>query len=178
MRKFIALFLLLIVIACEKPQSNLDTYYDLEDRLNQQVVKLTAEKAGLKKTIIVGEEKETKTFEPDSLGWSEHLDILADFTPADPAFVGAFDITEVDGKTQYKVKPGLKVPLRSFEVGNVGKGEIISAVLENDKTVFSDYKKMTLRFRDDQLAFFKVEGFQKMMLKDTVFYTIEGIVTK
>lgn len=178
MRKYVPLFSLLIVIACAKPQSNLDTYYDLEDRLNQQVVKLAAEKAGLKKTIIVGEEKETQSFEPDSLGWAEHLDILKDFTPADPAFVGAFDITEADGKTHYAVKPGLKVPLKSFEASNTGKGEIISAILKNDKTVFSDYKKMTLRFRGERLAFFKVEGFQKMMLKDTVFYTIEGIVTK
>ncbi|MEO9475501.1 MAG: hypothetical protein ABJG41_08200 [Cyclobacteriaceae bacterium] len=178
MRKFLALLPLLIVIACQKPQSNLDVYYDLEGRMNQQVAKLTAENAGLKKTIIVGEEKETKTFDPDSLGWAEHLDILVDFTPADPAFVGAFDVKEVDGKTLYAVKPGLKVPLKSFEVGVVGKGENISAVLKNDKSVFSDYKKMTLRFRDDRLAFFKVEGFQKMMLKDTVFYTIEGIVTK
>lgn len=172
---YISLFVFL-ALGCVEPKANLGVYYDLETELNQQMNFLVDGGYKLQKTVKIGDKSETKLFMPDSTEWQSHFDILKDFSPAIPSLVGAFDISSQGSEELYTLKEKQKSALKSFSINRNGSQKSIIGTLHDDKTIYVDFKNVVIQFDENRIRYFKLDGYQKMMLKDTIHYTIEAKV--
>lgn len=178
MIKIIIPLLILAICSCVEPKANIGNYYDLEAELDNQIVVLSGRNYQLKKTVRIAEANESHTFDPDSTDWKKHLDILKKFSPAIPSLVGSFEINRVGESEVYTLKENAKSDLKYFSIVSSGSNMVIEGTVLESRTIYEDFRKVEILFEDKILSKFKLEGYQKMILKDTIYYTIEAEVIK
>ncbi|MFT6865498.1 MAG: hypothetical protein ACJA08_000319 [Cyclobacteriaceae bacterium] len=176
MLKYFSIILLMVVFACTKPKAALEVYFDLGSLLDEQAIGLLASQAKLEKKISIGDQSETQIFSPDSTQWVEQFELLKDFSPSSSLYVGAFEVTKLENEEVYLPKDSLKTPLKYFSVSENMEGRVITAESQVEKGIYSDNKKMRIVFKRGVMDGYTVTGYQKMMLKDTLRYTIEAKV--
>lgn len=184
--KFILLTLSLTAfIACtNKPnelQAEVDVYFNLTALLDQQIEQLIAGNAQLEKFLTSGDDQETVTITPDSLGWERQLKL---FYEADINKVGFTDeyfeeeLPAINGtfKRIFSAK-NQKHPVRVMECiyENNGLKEIRLLVEENN-SIYNTSKEMNLYFEKETLIGFNIKGGEAMTLKKDLNYSIQGTV--
>ncbi len=168
--------IVLIAFGCTKPKADLEVYFDLEALLSEQVVALDILDVKLEKSVFISGQTESMTLSPDSTGWVDQFDLLTDFSPSIPAYVGAFVVSKTEQEESYKIKENQRSPLKSFSIRENAGEKIITAELLENKGIYTDYKQMKIILRNELLEAYSISGYQKMMLKDTIRYTIEAKV--
>ncbi|MEQ8470105.1 MAG: hypothetical protein RIC35_02925 [Marinoscillum sp.] len=179
MRNLIVLVgILLINESCdqfEKSDRKLDAYFDLDSLLDSQVQLLSDQKAEVMKTVIMDGTVETQRSTPDTTGWKDEFKIIRDFNLNKPYYVGAYYKKTLDDGVRYVEEEGVKVPVSEFIIKSTdGALEKINATYFEDKTIYQHKRVLELNFAEDKLTAYRISGFQKMVLKDTIFYTISG----
>ncbi|MFY0599917.1 MAG: hypothetical protein JXR03_09625 [Cyclobacteriaceae bacterium] len=176
MRKITPILFLSLVFGCAQPKTSMESYFDLKEVLEEQVVSLAEMNARLEKVVEVAGEKESKILELDSAGWVDQFDIITEFSLTEPRLVGVFNKRMSERVESYEVKEGMKSPLKHFSISSSDSSKSISSVLFSEKTIYVDFKELTLEMKDGLIASFEVSGYQKMALKDTTKYSIKAKV--
>lgn len=176
MGKTLSFILIVLLFGCAKPKVNLETYFDLKEVLQDQVILLSGKNAQLEKTVDIEDLSESKILVLDSLGWVSQFDIITEFSLTEPALVGAFDKVEKGNIESYTLKGDSKASLKSFRIETNGDAKIISGILFSDKTIYVDFKELKMTFENDIFSSYEVSGYQKMAMKDTTKYSIKAKV--
>lgn len=183
MRGFVDLKILLGLIAisffsCEKlkPESvKIPDYPDLEQVFNEQVQLLR--KRSLNKEVWLDGKSESKLLEMDSILWKKELSFLKEINPNTPEYVGAFERSSIINKNE------IHLILNSDEKGELKKFSYtleeetystIKATIHEDKEVYSHHREFDLSFEKGLLKSYEINGYQKIVLKDTIAFRIKG----
>lgn len=181
MQRFLFLLGLLVMLdACQlapKPEEQLQAYFDLDSLLDAQVQLLANQGAKLHKTVVMDGTTEQQTESPDTAGWKEEFIIIRDFNLNKSYYVGAYTTKALDHGYRYELVANNKAPVLVFEVLKTD-GDItsITATYFEDKTIYQHKRKLRLDFDGSALKGYSITGFQKMVMKDTVNYSISGEV--
>lgn len=183
MRNFLLPVLVFILaLGCgENRQSTvtLKVYFDLDSLLDQQVALLSEKKVLLSKEVAMDDQKETLELQPGSAEWESEFVIIRDFNLNKSYYVGAYGTAANADYIQYKLEDDIDAPVKVFEVFKAnGQVERIVSNYYEDKSIYQHRRNLELTFENGQLSAYQIRGFQKMILKDTIQYTISGKITE
>ena len=158
--------------------------FELNSLLEEQITKLELVKPALKKTVVLDGNPDRIVIEPGDVKWEEILRLFFRADISSPELIGIYQIDESDSSgihiQNYVKKPDEKGDITDFTILKYPEGSLeihAHEIMENPISLSN--LKMTLCFRmtesnDLLLSDYQIRGFQKMILKDTVFYTISG----
>ena len=93
--------------------------------------------------------------------------------------MGAYGTAANTDYIQYKLEDDIDAPVKVFEVFKAnGQVERIVSNYYEDKSIYQHRRNLELTFENGQLSAYQIRGFQKMILKDTIQYTISGKITE
>ena len=177
---------LVIGISCREQQPVTGAYYNIDSLLDKQIGLLLKRKAALEKTAIVGTDDSRITFVPaDSLAWAEELDIFRNLNSINkPVNRGLYlDSVYKDRNSNLTIRsftatsPELQIEqLEIFYLNNPEDIRRIEAVFHEENVMFETKRLLRMEFRkkgqDSFVSAYNVNGGQKMLLGDTVQYSV------
>ena len=180
------LLLCAILLACEseigKKVQPTGLYFDVTGFLDQQLYWLDSLGAGVEKVVEADGVKEMQKVALDSLGWTKELEVFYRADINDPILRDAYEKSqseEHDGKVvTYSAKEkGAKVQWLSIAYRNHAVVHI-AARIQEDNVLYKAKSNIELDFDAQHepplLTRYAIQQSQKILFKDTVFYSVEG----
>lgn len=192
MRQVFPILLIVIMLAsCENKRSETAYYYPLDSLLNEQVQFLTLSRATLVKKAFIDGKEESVSFTPkDTTRWKYELDVFSELRDINkPANVG-----------KYRTEKGLKDSTSNLLIYTIESTETMPVVFMNVYYLdtLSDIRKIEGFYREESsllksarhlsmefeninnkivLTSYSIKGGQKMLLGDSVQFSVHGMVT-
>jgi hypothetical protein len=196
-RRFIDLIgvaaVVLCALACRPVENTGERYYNLDSLLQAQTQLLIATKASLTKNAYLGERKETKKFSPDSLGWIDEFGTLSELALINKSiYRGMYSVRdEEDSKSNLRIlsyaikdqKEESKIPVRNVRIyylGSLDRIKRIEGTYNEENELYSGSHRLSIELQDvynkTMITSYSIAGHQKMILADSVDFTIEGLI--
>lgn len=170
-----------ILMSCQNPTAEKDfkirEYFPIDSVLQSQM-QLTIGKEIIK-TVTIGDVTETATLQATNSFLEKEWNFLESYDINKPGFVGAMDVIQSGNMLRYQPKAGQKVFLDyieyTFDQNNISsiKG---SSLDDKAKSIYGSARKFNLLFEDGTLKEYSISGYQKIIMKDTVYFEVKGIV--
>lgn len=164
-------------------------YFDIDSLVDNQLIYLNKAQATLTKTASIDGDSDTATFRPDSTTWANELEVYRQLDLINkPVYAGAYEIEDgvkdVNSNLLVKsFKAKKSVPIRSFKLFYQGKPEKlrkIEAQLIEQNTLYYTARKFFIELDEVNgkllLNKTRVEGVQKMILRDSVSFSVSSRV--
>lgn len=169
--------------AIEKEQKSIDTYYDIEGLVDEQLQLLDSIGPSLLKTATINGLPEKTTFTPTDSIWRKELEIFRSADINKPRLLDSYLKTEANNEGGSSIiyiskfpKSTLADTIRITFVNNLPSQ--IYASLRSQNTLFKSSKKLKLEFSNVHnrqiITGYSVAGWQKMVSKDSTHFDIEG----
>jgi len=169
------------------PQEFTDQYYDLRGLLLDQLELLDSVNPQLVKTAEIEDKTEKEVFTPDSAGWANELDAFFQTDINKPVLRDMYLIKDtVDGNLQQRIYRHLEsdaAGVRYLKVSyreKLNEVRKIQALYVEKNALYESSRLLQLQFEENaselRLKGYGVDGFQKMILKDTVYYQLQAEV--
>ncbi|MEM9897317.1 MAG: hypothetical protein AAF789_13190 [Bacteroidota bacterium] len=167
---------LIAFTSCQKLKPtavNIPEYPDLKELMITQADILAGK--SVEKTVFLEENDETKRMMLDSAKWIKELNFLEEINPNQPEYVGALTRSENEEETILTLSEGENGALKRLSFSkNEDQFKYLEASFHEDKDVYIHHREISLTFADGLLSSYRIDGYQKMMFKDTVRFKIVG----
>lgn len=188
---FAILSVSLLITACEEKRSDTKFYYPIDSLLTQQAQYLTESKAKLSKQAAIDGKKEATAFVPkDTTAWLHELDVFAELN----------DINKPTNVGKYRTERGIKDQTSNLLIYTIQSTETLPVSFINVYylNTLSDIRKIEAHFNQQSdlmktsrdllmefqninnkivLTSYSIQGGQKMLLGDSVTFSVHGMVT-
>ncbi len=183
--------IILLLVSCRmednSSKGNSHAMYNITGLLEDQIQKLSQISANLMKTVSIDGIEESVEIPGIEVDWEETLKIFNGIDISSPGLVGVYNIQEYDsGLThiyRYLKKPDEQGKVEFLRIEEYPEGDIsISAgeVLDNPIYKSRSFTNINLintgRF-GLLIHRFQLEGYQKIISRDTMHYSIVGIIS-
>lgn len=191
MRKIAILLFAVVIISCKdvKPTATLSKYYDLDSLIVNQQKALLGMQATVVKQARIAQDSSASEFVPDSLSWSNELDVFKKASLNSPTLLGLYESTiRQDDKSNLQIKEYSPIPgeelevsyLRIYYLNDISNIRKLEAEYNEDNPLYQSGRKLKMEFEDIKgeamLSKYSVEGSQKMILQDLMTFNIEGTI--
>ncbi len=192
MRLFLSGFVILLVASsCNQTEVKYKkSYFDFDSLITRQVKALA--KSNWKKISSLNKKMDTVSIRPDSLQWSNELDVFRQLDAINkPVLKGYYSIVHrKDVHSNLSVKSfefnldneekiTSPVPIVDFYYFNqISDLRKIVAVYQEKNVLFTSQRQLSLEFEEGSsknIVNYKISGFQKMMLTDSVLLKIRSV---
>jgi len=167
---------LLSAMACQKlnpRQIVAPEYPDFNLLFNEQVQKLATSQ--LNKKIVLDDAVEERTFTMDTSLWKKELSFLKEINPNRPEFIGSFQKEESPEHIFLKLKAGETGAIEEIYLKKIGSTyTILDATFHENKDLYTYHKKIEVSFKDGLISSYEINGYQKVLMKDTLRFRIIG----
>lgn len=177
------LVILSLLAGCsqKKPAVQAREFYNFDSLVSSQIKTISTHT--LEKSVEIGEMKDSASFVPNEAQWSNELAIFRQLDEVNKAsFRDAYTVTETrDTKSNLNVreiKSNRLVPvalLRLYYLRSLKDLRKIEATWTEENTLYVNDRKLTMEF-EGMMHKYTIEGFQKMVMNDSVKFRIEGTV--
>lgn len=163
-------------------------YLDMDSLVTAQVQQLASASLKVEKKARISNEEATTTTPLNGLAWEKELEIFRQLDAINkPTFRNAYRVEELkDSRSNLSIRsytatqPASIPVIRFFYLGRFANLKKIEARVEETNALFNSVRNLTLEFEEvDQqprVAAYGIFGFQKMLLADTVKFSIEARV--
>ncbi|MEP1034003.1 hypothetical protein [Ekhidna sp.] len=167
--------LLIALTGCQKfkpSEVTIPEYPDYSALMVEQVEFLR--NSGARKEVWLDGKSEVRVLNMDSTTWSEELAFLKEVNPNQPEYVGAFEKSGDEFSQTLTLVAGENGALKrtTFSKSDIGYQKI-NATFHEDKDVYIHHREIELNFQNGLLRSLQIDGYQKMMFKDTVRFRIQ-----
>jgi len=190
-RGFFILIVLITCSSCGNKRSDTKYYYALDSLLNEQTKFLSETKAKLTKTAQIDGQEETKSYIPKSdTAWRYELDVFAALNDINkPGSVGKYKTQQnvKDVKSNllvYSIESTEKMPvmfLKVYYLETLSNIRRIEGLYQEENSLLKNSRQLSMEFQNINnkiiLTSYSVTGDQKMILGDTVRFSVNGMVT-
>jgi len=187
MKVFFGVACVVLLFSCDRQNLKYDKpYFNFDSLVNNQVQQIASAKARvIKKTFLNGKNDSTILL-PDTTHWKHELDAFQQLDVINkPLFKGNYQaINQEDDHSNLLVRSfttKMKSPVpevKFFYQDGYMKLKRIESVFNESNVLYSTSRKLTLEFEEQQgmamISKYRVQGFQKMILSDSVKFSIEG----
>lgn len=186
------IFLLLTVVAsvginaCTESNQT-SKLYNMDSLVTQQVSLLVMNKPTLRKHAILGSTMDTLAYVPDSAGWSRELDIFRQLDAMNKPvhrsnYLVDDNLYDPGSNLTVKAFTALEpLPVRSLRVfydTDIQQPRKIEAVYDEENSLYKSSKNLLLEFQQinnkNVLTSYSIDGGQKMILSDSVTFSVKG----
>lgn len=174
----------LFLVSCAPNDVKNVDYFNVNQLLDQQIALLSKSKTVVNKEANIDSLQEQSTFVPDSLGWANELEVFRYLEVINkPIYQGLYEL--VDQKDEHSnlkvrvLKAKAEVPVREFKIyyqDTFDHLKRIEAEIEEKNSLYYSSRKLSLQFDEMLLSQYRISGVQKMILRDSVKYSIESKV--
>lgn len=182
---------IIILSSCANKRSDTKYYYALDSLLSEQTKFLSNAKAKLTKKASLDERQETKSYVPASdTAWIHELDVFAELNDINkPANVGKYrtepGIKDTNSNLLiYEIKSTEQLPvvfLKVYYLQNLSNIRKIEGFYREESTLLKSSRQLTMEFQNINnkivLTSYSILGGQKMLLGDSVQFSVNGMVT-
>ena len=187
MKLFLGVTCVILLFSCNQKNLKYDKpYFDFDSLVNNQVQQIASAKASLiKKTFLKGKRDSTILL-PDTAQWKHELDAFQELDIINkPLFKGNYQSKDQEDDHSNLLVRSFVTKMKSpvpeikffYQDGNM-KLKRIESVFNESNVLYSTSRKLTLEFEEQQgsamISKYKVQGLQKMILSDSVAFSIEG----
>ncbi|MEL6534709.1 MAG: hypothetical protein AAFQ98_04820 [Bacteroidota bacterium] len=177
-----------LLAGCQPGQSDTQTekiYFDITGFLNTQVEELSSTSPQLNKSTQLGEDSDQFSSTPMKADWDQEFRFFFELDINQPILLDQYttsEETEMAGEvTRYSLKEESGNGVQWLEVvEKEGTVSQISAFTIDKNALYATQRQLSMNFDavggKPQMTDYSVRGFQKMVLKDTVNYSIQGTV--
>ncbi|MFT6939241.1 MAG: hypothetical protein ACJASN_000724 [Cyclobacteriaceae bacterium] len=132
------------------------------------------------KTVSIGEKSENTTFEGTEDWFDKEFGFLKEFELNKPGYVGSIEVSEKEGVLLYAPKAGEKMII-DFVKYTFDENRVLATIEgtytdQNAKSIYGSFRSFTLDFSQGVLQSYKIRGYQKIILRDTVYFEVSGII--
>ncbi len=184
MKQILVGIILLSLVGCLNPEKSSDKVlapeeFNITALLEEQITLLLESRAQYDKTVLLNGLTEQKIIQPGNANdWNKELALFISADISDPALFDNYDLNEPT-KTELRaeLKEGISSKVKLFVVRRDQNGiEEVEAVLSDDPVLFKTGKKLNMTFdkKSGLLNSYSVSGFQKMLTRDSVTYSIKA----
>lgn len=188
------IFFLVTTIAfssCENKRSDTKYYYALDSVLNRQTKFLASSKAILTKDAFIDGKRETKTYTPASdTAWTHELDVFAALNDINkPSNVGKYHV-EAKAKDLnsnllvYTIESNETLPVafvKVYYLNTLSNIRRIEGFYREESSLLKSSRQLSMEFQNINnkivLISYSIVGGQKMLLADSVQFSVNGMVT-
>ena len=167
-------FCFAILIGCQKlkPESvKIPEYPDFRKLMSEQVELLGNSR--IKKEVWLDGQREIRVLEMDFTRWTEELSFLKEINPGQPGYVGVFVKSGDELSQTLNLAEGENGSLKKVSFSkNDGTYENIEVSFHENKDVYVHHREIALNFEKGKLSSYQINGYQKIMFKDTVRFRI------
>lgn len=171
--KQLSIFALVIgLLSCNESGEKalrVNEYFNLDSLLDNQIELLAKSSLKLNKQAILDGELEEEIFDPDTTRLKDEFKIFREFDLNKTNYVGAYEIKKTGNQVRYELKPDQKSPVKYLEIVSDDEGIYrIEGLFFEDKEIFKHKREIRVEFSDGLVSAYSIEGFQDMVMKDTV----------
>jgi len=190
-RTFIFVGLVFVLVSCNKTNQVYDKpYVDFDSLINSQISSLVRAKSSLTKSVLLDGKADQSTVTLDSAIVAHELDVFRqlDFINK-PLYRNGYEVIDGEKDThsnlttrKYQSKKPSPIPIVIFYYqNNFSNIKKIESVYQEDNTLYFTRRELVLEFDDasgtQMLTRYSLKGMQKMILNDSVMFSIEGSFT-
>lgn len=183
----------LLATACAPEAEELSEtpYFDLPTLVRQQVQWLDSLNPPVVLQATIGDRVETETMQKDSARWAETLALFRQSDINQPVLQGQYEASDSVLQDQnlrlkaYRSRQAdrAEIPyLRVYYRDTITDVRRIETAFQEDNLLYSTYRKMWMNFTpyrgQPRVTTFETVGKQKMILRDSVIYTVQGEVQR
>jgi len=166
---------------------NTQQYFDLKGLLDEQIVLLDSLHPTLNKTTRIDGDEESLSLQLDSSGWAREMEIFFDVDINEPILRDAYlrkdeNLGDSLRLESYEAKAGKNAEIEYLKIFYNRDSDVpqrITAVFTEKNALYDSKRLLKLEFdqrRDlNILSGYSIEGVQKMLLKDSIYYEIEVV---
>lgn len=171
-----------LLFSCEGIQKEAQTvnrYYDVDSLITSAIAKSLPEDKVLKvsKEVEIDGEKESKEFSYDSIALENELRLFRQMDINEPAFAFSYDEEKGEGMIRYQLKSKEKqTGITKLSVTKNANQQVIEGLFSENNQIYYTSRKLKLRIENGMIKSYEMAGKQKMMLKDTIYYSMKGII--
>ncbi len=184
--KSVLFLLALVIVSCslsEQKGNDLmaKKYFDLDSLVESQIKQLESLNPTVNKSITIGGKQEKKEFQ--SMDWEKELSVFINSDINKPKLL---DLYKIEGPTTGKetllsyefIKKGMTGVQKMLITKDKNTRQVQSVEIESleRNVIFSSHKNIDLIFKDNQLTSYSMKGFDKVAMRDTMWYDVEGIL--
>jgi len=187
MKFFLGIACVALLFSCSRQNLTYDKpYFDFDSLVNNQVHQIASAKASIIKKTFLNGKKDSTILLPDTAQWRHELDAFQQLDVINkPLFKGNYQSSNQEDDhsnlfvRSFTTKMKSPVPeVKFFYQDGYMKLKRIESVFNESNALYSTSRKLTLEFEDQQgiamISKYRVQGFQKMILSDSVKFSIEG----
>lgn len=181
-------FITLLTAGCEaevgRKVKKTNIYYDLAGLLGHQLYLLDSLGPNVEKLTTINGVQEVREVQLDSAGWARELSIFYEADINDPVLKDAYEvetITEDSLKTVIYRSLDKKVKTHLLKIHyqeNEDHPIYITAIVKENNILYTSQRTLKLNFSSIQrtpvLSSYFIDEKQKIILKDTNYYHVEG----
>lgn len=157
-------------------------YFDVKGLLDTQIAQLNRQQPAVEKQVRLRDGK-VETTQVVKTDWSKELQVFYQADINKPALRGAYAETvsaasgQPAGMKSYKlITADAKAPVISLVVSKTGDAsdadQELTSVIRQDNPLFYSEKRLRLRTQSGSLKEYEVQGVQKLIMFDTVHYSV------
>jgi hypothetical protein len=179
---------LFLLASCNKANLKYEKpYFDFDSLINAQSIALVSAGTTLSKSVSLNGTQDLSTVKTDSVVMAHELEVFRQLDVINkPLYRTAYDIVDGDRDLRsnllmrtYKAKNPSPVPFITFYyLHDLNHLKKIESVYHENNTLYLTERTLYLEFDDisglPSLTRYKVSGKQKMVLSDSVLFSIEG----
>ncbi|MDD1444080.1 hypothetical protein MEO93_27805 [Dolichospermum sp. ST_sed3] len=180
------MFLFLLAAACSQEQKTTKKFFDFDGLIDEQVSQLSQRMRVLDKVANMGKTRSDTTFLPSFKGWESELEIFRQLETFNrPTYQNVYRIEDPveDSRSNLKIKRYVAehapIPvLRFYYQDEFSRLRKIDAEITEKNILYSTHRVLTMEFDEDEgkplLIRYGMSGFQKMIMRDTVHFSVQG----
>ncbi len=184
--KSILFLLALAITSCSLPEQKgsdqvTKKYFDLDSLMQSQMEQLKSLTPTVNKSITIDGKEEEKTVK--NVDWNNELSVFLNSDINKPKLLDQYKIENTTNGNE---------TLISYDFIKKGATGIQKIQITKDKTtkyiqkveieslernaIFSSHKNINLIFKDNHLMSYSMKGFDKVVMRDTMWYDVEGVL--
>lgn len=161
--------------------------YNIDSLVSEQVRLLSSGKPKLTKQAVMGSKQDAMEYVPDSTAWSKELDIFRQLDAMNKPvnrskYLVDDNLYDPGSNLTVKAFTSLEpLPVRSMRIfydTDIAQPRKIEAVFSEENSLFESSKNLLLEFQHinnkNLLTSYSIEGGQKMILSDSVTFSVKG----
>ena len=190
-RIFLFPVLFIITVACDQQLKNNQSILNIDSLVNAQSIALTRSNAELQKQLTMNGSAEEMSYQPDSLNWITELDILKQLSIINKPIYRDLYVIE-DDRTDTESNLTVRtysteqvVPVRTIKFyyrSDFKNLRRITATYIEKNSLYESARTFNMEFSEEaksvQLKQISITGYQKMVLSDSVIYSLHLTIVR
>ena len=179
----------LAIISCQKKEVAIKKYFSVDSLIDHQVKFLIATGASVTKSAFIDNASDKSTFKPDEEGWRSELAVFRHLEIMNkPIYADSYE--EIDGmeddNSNLKVRvfnAKSNVPVKQLKIYYQTNPHVvrkIEAYLDEQNSLYYTSRRFSMEmdeFKDKLvLSQYEIQGVQKMILRDSVKFSISSVI--